>query len=143
MSTDLNDPYNLQRFVSAQNGDFEEAYSELRGGCKRGHWVWYIFPQVKGLGHSEISYKFSISSREEAEAYLNHPILGSRLKECARLVTLVDGRSAEQIFGYTDAKKFRSSMTLFTSVTPGGGVFKEALQKYFGGEPDSLTLDRL
>jgi len=143
MSTDMNDQYNLQRFVDAQKADFEGAYAELRDGCKRGHWMWYIFPQINGLGHSELSRKFAISSREEAREYMKHPILGRRLEECTQLVTLVDGRTAEQIFGYTDAKKFHSSMTLFASVMSDNSIFNEALRKYFGGEFDKLTLERL
>jgi uncharacterized protein (DUF1810 family) len=141
--TEMDDPQNLQRFVNAQKPVFEQVCSELRAGCKTGHWMWFIFPQIKGLGHSETARSFAISSREEAETYLKHPVLGPRLRECTRLVTLVEGRSARQIFGYPDDLKFRSSMTLFTSVTPDNRVFKDALQKYFGGELDSLTLEKL
>jgi uncharacterized protein (DUF1810 family) len=139
----MNDPYNLQRFVDAQKPVFEQVCSELREGCKKSHWMWFIFPQIKGLGHSETARTFAISSREEAQAYLNHPILGPRLRECSRLVTLVEGRSARQIFGSIDALKFRSSMTMFASVTSDNGVFTEALQKYFGGDVDSLTVEKL
>ena len=139
----MNDPYNLQRFVDAQKPVFEQVCSELREGCKKSHWMWFIFPQIKGLGHSETARTFAISSREEAQAYLNHPILGPRLRECSRLVTLVEGRSARQIFGSIDALKFRSSMTMFASVTSDNGVFTDALQKYFGGDVDSLTVDKL
>jgi uncharacterized protein (DUF1810 family) len=139
----MNDPYNLQRFVDAQKPVFEQVCSELREGCKKSHWMWFIFPQIKGLGHSETARTFAISSREEAQAYLNHPILGPRLRECSRLVTLVEGRSARQIFGSIDALKFRSSMTMFASVTSDNGVFTDALQKYFGGDVDSLTVEKL
>lgn len=139
----MNDPHNLQRFVHAQNPVYEQVCSELREGRKSGHWMWFIFPQIKGLGRSEIARKFAISSREEAAAYLKHPILGPRLRECSRLVTLAEGRSARQIFGYTDELKFRSSMTLFATVASDNGVFKDALQKYFGGELDSLTIEKL
>jgi uncharacterized protein (DUF1810 family) len=139
----VNDPYDLQRFVDAQNHIYEEVRSELGEGYKRGHWMWFVFPQVKGLGHSYLANKFAISSREEAEAYLMHPILGPRLRECTRLVTLVEGRSIEAIFGYTDAMKFRSSMTLFAHATSDNQIFKDALQKYFRGEFDQLTLERL
>jgi uncharacterized protein (DUF1810 family) len=139
----MNDPYNLQRFVDAQNAVFEQVCSELREGCKEGHWMWFVFPQLKGLGHSWMASKFGISSRDEAEAYLQHPILGPRLRECTRLVNLIEGRSIERIFGYPDKLKFRSSMTLFARVAADNEIFVNALQKYFGGEPDRLTLERL
>jgi uncharacterized protein (DUF1810 family) len=139
----VNDPYDLQRFVDAQNPVFEQVCSELRAGRKKGHWMWFVFPQLKGLGHSWMASKFGISSRGEAEAYLRHSILGPRLKECTRLVNLVEGLSIEQIFGYPDNLKFRSSMTLFAHVASDEEIFKDALQKYFGGQPDGLTLDRL
>jgi uncharacterized protein (DUF1810 family) len=139
----MNDPYDLQRFVDAQNPVFEQVCSELRGGRKEGHWTWFVFPQLKGLGHSWMASKFGISSRDEAEAYLQHPILGPRLRECTRLVNLVEGRSIEQIFGYPDNLKFRSSMTLFACVASDNEIFLNALQKYFGGGFDPLTLARL
>jgi uncharacterized protein (DUF1810 family) len=139
----MNDPHNLQRFVDAQKPIFEHVCAELRDGRKRGHWMWFVFPQIKGLGHSETARMFAISSRQEAEAYLKHPLLGPRLRECTRLVTFVEGRSAHQIFGHPDDLKFRSSMTLFASVTSDNKVFKDALQKYFGEELDSLTIEKL
>jgi uncharacterized protein (DUF1810 family) len=139
----MNDPYNLQRFVDAQNPVFEQVCSELREGHKTSHWMWYIFPQIEGLGNSEMSRRYAISSHGEADAYLRHPILGPRLRECTRLVNLVEGRSARQIFGYIDEMKFRSCMTLFAAVAPNGEVFNRALQKYFGGEFDDLTLQKL
>jgi uncharacterized protein (DUF1810 family) len=139
----MNDPYNLQRFVDAQKPVFAQVCSELREGCKKSHWMWFIFPQIKGLGHSETARMFAISSREEAQAYLSHAILGPRLRECSQLVTLVEGCSALQIFGSIDALKFRSSMTLFANVTSDNGVFTDALQKYFGGDVDSLTIEKL
>jgi uncharacterized protein (DUF1810 family) len=139
----MNDPYDLQRFVNAQNPVFEQVCSELREGRKEGHWMWFIFPQLKGLGHSWMASKFGISSRDEAEAYLQHPVLGPRLRECTRLANLVEGRSIEQIFGYPDNLKFRSSMTLFAQVASDNEIFLNGLQKYFGGESDSLTLARL
>ncbi|HMD98656.1 MAG TPA: DUF1810 domain-containing protein [Terriglobia bacterium] len=139
----MNDPYDLQRFVDAQNPMFEQVCSELQAGSKEGHWMWFVFPQLKGLGHRWMASKFGISSRAEAEAYLRHPILGPRLRECTRLVNLVDGRSIEQIFGYPDDLKFGSSMTLFAEVASDKEIFMNALQKYFGGQPDGLTLDRL
>lgn len=135
--------YNLQRFVDAQEPVFEQVLSELRAGRKSSHWMWFIFPQIEGLGYSETARRFAISSREEAEGYLKHPILGPRLRECTRLVNLVEGRSVDQIFGYPDNLKFRSSMTLFACVAADNGVFEDALQKYFGGEPEPATLKRL
>lgn len=139
----MDDPYNLRRFIDAQDPVFEEVCSELRAGEKTGHWMWFIFPQLRGLGYSQMAIKFAISSQDEAEAYLNHQILGPRLSECTRLVMLVEGRSANQIFGYVDALKFRSSMTLFARATSDNQVFNGALKKYFAGEPDRLTIERL
>jgi len=139
----MNDPYNLQRFIDAQNPIYERVCSELRQGCKTGHWMWFIFPQIRGLGHSQMASKFAISSLEEAGAYLNDPILGSRFRECTRLVNRTDGRTIRQIFGYPDALKFRSSMTLFAHATSKNQDFEDALQKYFAGEYDRLTVERL
>jgi uncharacterized protein (DUF1810 family) len=139
----MNDPWNLQRFVDAQQPVFDTVRAELRDGKKRTHWMWFIFPQIKGLGRSDIARRFAISSLEEANAYLEHPVLGNRLRECSRLVAAVNGRSVEQIFGDPDDMKFRSSMTLFAQATPDNAVFIECLQKYFGGEPDPATLARL
>jgi uncharacterized protein (DUF1810 family) len=139
----MNDPYDLQRFVDAQNPAFKQVCAELRAGQKQGHWMWFIFPQLRGLGHSQMAIKFALSSRDEAEEYLKHQVLGPRLRECTRLVILVDGRSIEQIFGYPDDLKFRSSMTLFASATSENQIFKEALEKYFAGKLDRLTIERL
>src|SRR5437868_12171131 len=139
----MNDPFDLDRFLRAQDSVFEQVKSELRAGSKRGHWMWFVFPQLKGLGSSWMAEKYAISSRAEAEAYLAHAILGPRLTECTRLVNQVEGRSAEAIFGSVDTLKFRSSMTLFAEVSRDGSVFAEALQKYFAGQPDRLTLERL
>jgi uncharacterized protein (DUF1810 family) len=139
----MNDNYNLQRFVNAQEPVYEEVRSELRDGYKSGHWMWFIFPQIKGLGHTYMSNVFAISTKDEAKAYLKHPVLGPRLRECTRLVTLIEDRSIDAIFGYTDGMKFRSSMTLFAHATSDNEVFKDALKKYFGGEFDRLTLERL
>jgi uncharacterized protein (DUF1810 family) len=141
--SDRSDPFNLQRFVDAQNPCFESVRSELRDGKKRGHWMWFIFPQIKGLGHSSLAQKFAISSRGEAAAYLSHPTLGPRLRECAQLVTCLKGHSIEQIFGNPDDMKFRSCMTLFAHATQDNKVFIDALQKYFAGKFDPLTLERL
>ncbi|MGO9012737.1 MAG: DUF1810 domain-containing protein [Bryobacteraceae bacterium] len=138
-----NDPYDLERFVKAQNPVYERVCAELRNGLKEGHWMWFIFPQLRGLGHSPTAIAFGISSRQEAKAYLDHPILGGRLRECSRLVNLVEVRSVQQIFGYPDDLKFKSSMSLFASVAHDNQVFQDALQKYFGGEFDRLTLERL
>ena len=137
------DPYNLERFVQAQAPIYNRVLSELRAGVKTSHWMWFIFPQIRGLGHTAISIEYSISSREEARAYLQHPVLGPRLKECTGLVLRVEGRSIEEIFGSPDDMKFRSSMTLFAQVSHNDDIFERALQKYFDGVPDPLTLDRL
>jgi uncharacterized protein (DUF1810 family) len=139
----LKDPYNLQRFVDAQSPVFERVISELRQGRKRGHWMWFIFPQISGLGHSAMAARFAISSRQEAEAYLDHPILGPRLRECTRLLTLVEGRTIQEILGYPDDLKFRSSLTLFARVTPDDRIFQDALDKFYGGGYDAMTLERL
>ena len=139
----VSDPYNLQRFVNAQNPVYEQVCSELRNGQKESHWIWFIFPQLRGLGHSPMALAFGISSREEAEAYLKHAVLGPRLRECIGLVNHLEGRSINEILGYPDDLKFRSSMTLFACVSPDDPIFKDALQKYFGGELDHLTLERL
>jgi uncharacterized protein (DUF1810 family) len=139
----VNDPYDLRRFIEAQGSVYDQVCAELRNERKESHWMWFIFPQLRGLGHSQMATKFGIASREEAEAYLKHPILGARLRECTRMVNLVEGRSINQILGYPDDLKFKSSMSLFASIAPEEQVFKEALQKYFGGEFDRLTLERL
>lgn len=139
----MKDPYNLQRFVDAQSPVFERVISELRQGRKRGHWMWFIFPQISGLGHSAMAARFAISSRQEAEAYLDHPILGPRLRECTRLLTLVEGRTIQEILGYPDDLKFRSSLTLFARVTPDDRIFQDALDKFYGGGYDAMTLERL
>ena len=139
----MDDPFDLQRFVDAQNPVYSQVCAELRGGQKTGHWMWFIFPQLRGLGSSEVATAFGISSRQEAEAYLRHPLLGVRLRECSQLVNLVEGRSIEQIFGYPDHLKFRSSMSLFANVAEDGRVFKDALAKYFAGEADPRTMKLL
>ena len=137
------DPHNLQRFLSAQAPVIEQVRGELRAGRKRSHWMWFVFPQIAGLGHSATAQHFAIASLEEARAYLAHDILGARLKECAALVIAVEGRSVEQIFDTPDDLKFHSSMTLFARAAPREQVFKDALQKYFGGEEDRATLERI
>jgi uncharacterized protein (DUF1810 family) len=134
------DPHNLNRFVQAQADDYEQALSEIRSGRKRSHWMWYIFPQFDGLGFSSTSQRYSIKSVAEAEAYLGHPVLGPRLRECAEAVLRVEGRSAFEIFGSPDDMKLRSCATLFACVSPGGSVFDRLLGKYFQGERDGKTL---
>ena len=120
----MGDPFNLRRFVDAQDEVLEHFRSELRGGSKEGHWMWFVFPQIKGLGSSWMSRQYAISSRAEADAYMAHPILGPRLIECTELVNVVEDRSIEQIFGSVDALKFRSSMTLFGEVAPIAALFR-------------------
>jgi uncharacterized protein (DUF1810 family) len=139
----MSDIYDLQRFIRAQDNVYESVLNELRIGQKSGHWMWYIFPQFKGLGVSATAHRYAISSQEEGKAYSDHPILGLRLRECTQLVLNVEGRSAEQIFHYPDVLKFRSCMTLFEQSTTDRSIFRDALFKYFGGEPDQLTLDIL
>src|SRR5665213_518063 len=139
----MDDAYNLQRFVDAQKPVYEQVCAELRRGRKTGHWMWFIFPQIRGLGHSETARRFAISCREEAVAYLEHPVLGPRLLECSRLVTLVEGKGIDEILGYPDDLKFKSSITLFASVTAENEIFVAALEKYFGGEYDRLKVNLL
>ena len=139
----MKDPFNLQRFIDAQNEVFEEVCAELRNGRKTSHWMWFIFPQIKGLGRSATAEMFAVSSREEAAAYASHPILGVRLLTCTRLVNSIEGRSIRQIFGDPDDLKFRSCMTLFVHVCEENRPFLDAIEKYFGGEFDSRTLERL
>lgn len=137
------DPFDLQRFVDAQAPVYEQVGRELRAGQKRSHWMWFVFPQLKGLGHSPMAQRFGITSRAEAEAYLQHPVLGSRLRECTQWVMQVDGRGIDNIFGYPDDLKFHSSMTLFAEVSVDSQLFAEALNKFFAGKPDSRTLAEL
>ena len=134
------DPYDLGRFVQAQEHDFHRALAEIRSGRKRSHWIWYIFPQIDGLGFSEMSKRYAIKSVAEAEAYLNHPILGPRLMEIAEAVLGVEGKSALEILGSPDDMKLRSSATLFAYVSPAGSIFDRLIGKYFQGEPDRETL---
>jgi uncharacterized protein (DUF1810 family) len=136
----VKDTFNLQRFVDAQAAAYEQVCQELRAGRKRSHWIWFIFPQMRGLGHSEMAQYYGISSPQEAEAYLAHPVLGARLRECTRLVVEVEGSSVDQIFGYPDNLKFHSSMSLFAFGAPDEPLFQQALQKYFGGELDPNTI---
>jgi uncharacterized protein (DUF1810 family) len=135
--------YDLQRFVDAQDGVYGQACAELRAGRKRSHWMWFVFPQIRGLGSSEMAVRYAISSEEEARAYLGHAVLGPRLRECTGIVLGVEGRSVEEIFGYPDDLKFHSCMTLFARVEEGRGVFGEALERYFGGVEDRGTRERI
>jgi uncharacterized protein (DUF1810 family) len=137
------DPFDLQRFVDAQDPVYAAVLEELEAGRKRGHWMWYVFPQVEGLGGSAMAQAYAIGSREEAAAYAAHPILGARLRECTGRVLAVNGRTAEQIFSYPDYLKFRSCMTLFEQCAAEPEVFRAALVKYFDGQPDALTLEIL
>ena len=135
--------FELERFVDAQDGVYEQALAEIRAGRKRTHWMWFIFPQLAGLGFSPTSRHFAIRSRAEAEAYLAHPVLGPRMQECTLALLDHDGVSAEQIFGQVDALKLRSSATLFAAVSPPGSPFHRLLERYFTGAPDERTLQLL
>jgi uncharacterized protein (DUF1810 family) len=134
------DPFNLDRFINAQEGVYDRALAELRDGLKRSHWMWYIFPQIEGLGHSPTTRLYSIKSLEEARQYLAHPVLGQRLRECAEAVAAVQGRSASDIFGHPDDWKLQSSMTLFELVSGPQSVFGRVLDKYYQGKRDARTL---
>ena len=140
---DRGDSFDLGRFTSAQEGIYDIALAELRRGQKRTHWMWFIFPQIDGLAHSATSKYYSIKSIEEARQYLNHPVLGAKLLECAEAVLAVEGRSVSEIFGYPDDLKLKSSMTLFAYVADPRSVFVRILDKYFQGEQDDRTLDIL
>jgi uncharacterized protein (DUF1810 family) len=136
----MDDPFHLNRFVNAQQGEYERALAEIRAGRKRSHWMWYIFPQFDGLGMSATSKRYSIKSAVEARAYLAHPVLGPRLIECAEAVLNVEGRSATEIFDSPDDLKLRSSATLFAKVSPPGSVFDRLLDEYYGSKRDERTL---
>jgi uncharacterized protein (DUF1810 family) len=135
--------YDLQRFVDAQNGVYNTVLDELRGGRKRSHWIWFVFPQLRELGRSPAAVHYGIASLDEARAYLAHETLGARLRECARLVAAIDGRSVEDIFGFPDDLKVRSSMTLFARATDDNADFVAVLEKFYGGEEDPLTVELL
>ena len=139
----MTDAYNLHRFLGAQERVYDKVLQELRAGRKTSHWMWFIFPQIAGLGHSAMAQQFAIGSLDEAKAYLQHSVLGPRLRACTQLVLDVNGRSAEEIFGYPDNLKFRSCMTLFLAAATDNAIFNDALLKYFDGQPDTLTLDIL
>lgn len=141
--TSTTDPYGLYRFVDAQSGVYTQVIDELSAGRKRSHWMWFVFPQIAGLGHSQMSRTFAISSLEEAKAYLQHAVLGPRLIECADAVSNTPGQTAEQILGGIDAEKLHSSMTLFLRAAPDEPRFGQVLDQYFDGQPDSATDERI
>lgn len=133
-------PFHLERFLEAQEGSYDRALAEIRNGRKQSHWMWFIFPQYRGLGTSAMTERYAIGSVAEAEAYLRHPVLGPRLHECAEAAVGVSGRSASDVFGYPDDLKLRSCATLFARVAPAGSVFEQLLEKYFAGERDENTV---
>jgi uncharacterized protein (DUF1810 family) len=139
----MTDVFDLDRFVRAQDTVMAQVRRELGEGRKRSHWMWFVFPQLRGLGRSATARHYGIGSLAEARAYLAHPVLGPRLVECAGLANRVEGRSVHEIFGSPDDLKFQSSMTLFASADPEAPVFREALAKHFGGAPDAQTLEKL
>jgi uncharacterized protein (DUF1810 family) len=137
------DPFDLQRFVGAQARNYADAIAELRRGRKTSHWMWYVFPQIAGLGSSAMAQTYAIGSLDEARAYLAHPVLGPRLRECVAAVQAVEGRSAHAILGSPDDMKLRSSLTLFAAAAPDEPLFRDALARYFAGAPDPRTLEKL
>jgi uncharacterized protein (DUF1810 family) len=137
------DDFNLQRFVDAQEPVYANVRAELAAGRKRSHWMWFIFPQIEGLGFSAMAERYALAGLAEARAYLAHPLLGARLRECCALVLAADGASAHAIFGSPDDMKLRSSLTLFAQAAPDEALFTDCLRKYYGGQPDQATLDRL
>jgi uncharacterized protein (DUF1810 family) len=139
----MSDDYDLRRFVDAQARNYDDALAELKAGRKTSHWMWYVFPQIAGLGSSPMAQTYAIGSLAEARAYLAHPVLGARLRDCVAAVLGVQGRSARQIFGGPDDLKLRSSLTLFAEAASDEPLFRQGLERYFGGEPDLRTLDRL
>lgn len=139
----MHDPFDLQRFVEAQASTHERALAELKSGRKQSHWMWFVFPQLAGLGHSDMARRYGISGREEAIAYLQHPVLGERLACCCEALLEWKDRSALQIMGSPDDMKLRSSMTLFAAVAPETRVFQEVLEAFFDGKPDAVTLSKL
>lgn len=139
----MNDRFDVQRFVDAQDPVYGQVCAELHAGRKTSHWMWFVFPQIAGLGQSAMAQKYAIASLEEAKAYLKHPVLGPRLKECTRLVNATNGKTIDQILGDIDGVKFRSSMTLFAVAAEDATEFNDAIEKYFSDERDPLTLGRL
>ena len=139
----MSDPYDLQRFVEAQQPVYDQALTELRAGSKRSHWMWFVFPQIAGLGHSSMAQRYAIRDSDEASAYLAHPLLGQRLEECAQALLQHSERPVRQILGSPDDLKLRSSMTLFAAVAPERQVFQAVLDAFFAGQADPATLARL
>lgn len=139
----MSEAFDLERFVEAQQGIYETALAELRAGAKKTHWMWFIFPQIQGLGHSATAQYYALSDIDEADAYLRHPLLGRRLLECTDAVNALEGLSALEIFGRPDNLKFHSSMTLFALAAPTVGAFKRALDRYFDGVKDGRTMEIL
>ena len=135
--------FHLERFVTAQEPVYAQVLAELRAGVKRSHWMWFVFPQIAGLGFSAMARRYALGSLDEARAYLAHPVLGPRLRDCVRLVLVVEGRDAHAIFGSPDDVKFRSSLTLFARAAPCEALFRDALDKYYGGAEDAATLAKL
>lgn len=146
MSSSAADPFDLRRFTDAQDRVYDTVLAELRNGAKRSHWIWFVFPQLRGLGRSSTAQRYGVSSLAEARAYLAHPVLGLRLRECTGLVAAIDGRSVDEIFGWPDNLKVRSSMTLFARATDDPEIqaeFRAVLDKFYGGEEDPATVDLL
>lgn len=139
----MSDPFNLRRFVKAQDPVYSRVLAELRHGEKRSHWMWFVFPQIQGLGSSPLAECYAISSLDEARAYLDHPQLGPRLIECCEILETIEDSSAEEIFGYPDVDKLRSSMTLFARASDGETIFSRILNKFYAGEADPQTLERI
>ena len=135
--------FDLERFVAAQRSSYDQALAELRAGDKRSHWMWFMFPQLAGLGFSAMAQRYAISGLDEAQAYLQHPVLGERLRVCTAAVNAVTGRTAHEVFGSPDDMKFRSSMTLFGRAAPAEPAFRTALKRYFDGQEDPRTLEKL
>jgi len=143
LSSEDADPFDLRRFVDAQDRVYDTVLSELRSGAKRSHWIWFVFPQLRGLGRSATAQRYGVSSLDEARAYLAHPVLAPRLRECTGLVAAIDGRSVDEIFGWPDNLKVRSSMTLFVYATDDNSGFREVLDKFYSGEEDPATVELL
>jgi uncharacterized protein (DUF1810 family) len=143
LSSNGADPFDLRRFVDAQDRVYDTVLAELRSGAKRSHWIWFVFPQLRGLGRSGTAQHYGVSSLDEARAYLAHPVLGPRLRECTGLVAAIDGRSVDEIFGWPDNLKVRSSMTLFAHAADDDSDFRGVLDKFYGGDEDPATVELL
>lgn len=143
LASDHADPFDLRRFVEAQDRVYKTVLEELRSGRKRSHWIWFVFPQLQGLGHSPTAIRYAITSLAEAEAYLDHDVLGPRLRECARAVARIEGSSADDIFGWPDNVKVRSSMTLFARATDDNADFRAVLDRFYDGVEDAFTVEQL